>query len=198
MAIRTRSRRLTLIDCDAGTVNLEFLIWSPLLIGWLLASFSIFDAVMTRSQAEKASQTITDLVSRTADTVGEGYFGELFQLFTLMTPRSGGDQAIRIISVVNEDQDGGPYTVRWERVVSSVEGDGSNFSVAAIAARPLPSRSELPDIAYLDSLVIIETYTEFEPLATLFGLEPFTIEQRLYVRPRYIREIVIDDEVGGV
>jgi len=192
MAIQKRSKRLTLIDCEAGTVNLEFLIWSPFLIGWLLGSFSYFDAVMTRSQAEKATQTITDLISRSADAVSESYFDELFTLYTLMTPRSDGASAIRIVSVVNEDKDGGPYTVRWVRTVSSNTGDAGEFSVSAINAKPLPDRSELPDIPFLDSLVVVETYTAFEPIATMLGLEPFTIQQRLFVRPRYTREVEIE------
>lgn len=179
MALRLRE---FLVD-EGGSVTMEFMVALPLLVAWLVGSFVMFDMFWSYSQAEKATYVIGDLVSR-VDAVSDSIFDEYAVVYGLMTPRAPGPTDLRISTVAFED---GNYVLRWSHVTHGVAGAASTGTMPLTdATLPL---AILPTLAEFDSVVLVEAFTPFVPIAGWFGLEPFTMANQVTLRPRFVREI---------
>lgn len=178
---------------EAGTVKIEMVIALPLLFFWLIGSFALFDAFWTYSQAEKASYVIADIASRTPTSVKETELEEWHAVFTAMTPRSDGGRIVRFTSISFLE---GDYVVDWSRVIGNTGGanDKSEHTNASIPTDIIPTLAEF------DSVLLVETFAPYVPIANIYGLNAFSMVNRTTIRPRFSRQVLLevpDDPAGS-
>lgn len=179
------------LDDQHGSVTMEFMVAMPLLVGWLVGSFVMFDMFWSYSQSEKATYVVGDLVSR-VDAVSDALFDEYYLVYAQMTPRAAGERIVRISSIGFES---GAYVQRWSRV-EDADGLPGLGGIVPLTDATLPL-DILPALAEFDSVLLVETFTPFSPLAQWFGIEPFTILNRITLRPRFVREITYAGGTGA-
>ena len=82
-AIHTRLRRF--VRDTAGNMTLETVIWMPLMILVLGATFSFYEAFRQKSLNTKAAFTIADALSRETDPVDDQYLDGMLELLEFLT-----------------------------------------------------------------------------------------------------------------
>ena len=98
---------------ERGTITIEFLLWMPVLIFWIVISVSSYDAFRSRDEASKAAHTLSDFVSRQTE-VDTAFFTELSDLQNKLLPRAPASKWIRVTSIMFAD---GAYQVQWSRAI---------------------------------------------------------------------------------
>ncbi len=164
----------------SGSVAIETVIILPLLF-WAIAAVAIFfDAYRTKSAAEKAAFTISDMLSRETNAITPTYVTNTRSLFDALA-KSDTDSSMRI-SVITWNQDEASYEMEW----SQTRGD----TFTALNATDLIAlAASLPTMADQDAVILVETHTTFEPTLDV-GLGARSIENFVFTRPRYAPQLV--------
>lgn len=174
---------------EDGTVLTEFLILLPLLIWATMAIFVYWDTFRTLNEAQKASYAVADMISRQRADITTGLVNGLDEAMEMMMTDAGAIN-VRLTSV--QYSTAGLYVVLFSR---SSDGVLAGLNAAAITARA----SEIPIMAPLDSVVILETEVTFTPLFDLgilgsaFGpaVEGRTFRNFVVTRPRSLLRICL-------
>lgn len=177
--LRRLSRELRRLRRDErGSITIEFLLWVPVLVAWLVFSVPVFNAYLSRNQTAKAAHTLADIVSRKSAWSDDG-FVELYQLQgkLLTTARQGFDLRVTSVQRVGAD-----YLVRW----SSASG-----GLQPLTAETFPW-PDVPAIADLDSLVYTEVVVPWTPFTAVPGLTAHTWRFGIASRPRFVSAIERD------
>jgi Flp pilus assembly protein TadG len=162
---------------ERGTVTIEFLLWLPVLIFWIVISVSSYDAFRSRDEAAKAAQTLSDIVSRQTE-VDAAFFTELSDLQDKLLPRAPASKWLRVTSIMFV---GGDYQVQWSRSV----GGGVPLTNAEIPLELLPTMADL------DSIIVTEVHSPYQPIANYTGITVTEWDISLVSRPRFVSEIAM-------
>jgi Flp pilus assembly protein TadG len=162
---------------ERGTITIEFLLWLPVFIFWIVISVSSFDAFRSRDEAAKAAHTLSDIMSRQTE-VTDTFFTELSDLQDKLLPRAPASKWLRVTSVMYT---GGDYQVQWSRSL----GGGIPLTNDDI---PL---ALLPTMADLDTVVITEVHSPYQPIANYTGITVTEWGISLVSRPRFVSEIAM-------
>ncbi|MEX0971385.1 MAG: TadE/TadG family type IV pilus assembly protein [Paracoccaceae bacterium] len=160
---------------DRATMLVEFVISAPFLFFWLIGSFVFFDAYRASNQAEKATFTIGDIVSRLT-VVDDDYVDELFQLQNSLLPKSRNNGWIRITSIIY-DEDDDEYQILW----TEHRGEGS----VPLLQEDL-NLELMPTMADADTIVLVETHVPYYPLSRQVGITVESWDNQLTYRPRFV------------
>ncbi len=168
----------------SGSVTVEFVIWFPVLMFWLLGTIVFFDAFKARGNLSAANATVADIISRNSE-VSAGYVTLLHNMQTAMLPRTSGN-GLRISSIKFSidpavPSDPGSYTVEW----SAVKGAASILLVDADIDVP-----SLPNMYDGESLIFVESSVPFVPLTSYLGITFRTLRNDIAISPRYESRIV--------
>lgn len=211
MMTRPSKRFFGLVNDQRGGIVLEFAVWFPVLLLWLVASAVIYDAYRSRDAAIKASYTISDIISRMTtlqDSVSDGAdLGELVELQRKMLPRGGAEQAMRISSIqcvrpggcftdtVVYVPDVADFVVNWSVVpdqsewpVGYLEPDALETGAAFGTSKAVPL-GIMPPMDELDVVLIVDIWVPFTPFTTFAGFSATTWSYRVPVRPRFVPQI---------
>jgi len=170
-------------DQEDGLVMTEFLIMIPLLIWTFLALFVYWDAFRTINQAQKATYSISDLVSRQSDLNTTFINGTQTVAEYLM----GGDSSVKIritsvkfVALSNE-----------MRVIFS-RSPGNRMAQLTTADMNTPAmRARIPLMANQDSVVIVETEIGHKP-AFAVGIPNHYFDNFVVTRPRYNLQVCLN------
>ncbi len=182
-----------------GNITVEAVIIMPLLF-WAVAAMAIFfDVYRTKSKADKAAFTISDMLSRETNSITPDYITNTRTLFDAMTgysstyepvdpgdPFSGyvDDGTGMRISVITWNEDESEYELEW----SKERGD----DFVALTAGDLPALADrLPNMADQDAVILVETYNTYEPVLDV-GLGSTEISTFVFTRPRYAPQLPFD------
>ncbi len=167
---RVRTRRF---DRDErGTSAVEFALLVPVLLLLLVGTVTLFDLFRTHQNVEKATFTLSDMLSR-EQTINQAKLNDMLALLRNMVPSSG-TGGLRVSSIVKSQ---GAFSVRWSRSV------GSN-----VPTTPLPG-SVLPDIAEGDSVLLTESFVPYRAFVDWFTVDFITFTGQSAQRPRIVSEI---------
>jgi Flp pilus assembly protein TadG len=157
---------------ERGASAVEFALLAPVLLLLLLGTVTLFDLFRTHQNVEKATFTLSDMLSR-EQTISRVKVDEMLTLMRNMVPaaNTGG---LRVSSIVRKS---GTWTVRWSRSVGS-----------AVPTTPIPA-SILPDIADGDSVLLTESFVPYRAFVDWFGVEFITFKGQSAHRPRMVSEI---------
>mgnify|MGYP005990618357 FL=1 len=164
---------------DDGSVSLEALILTPLVLWIYAAMFSIFETYEEYSLNQKAAYTIGDMISRETLPIDGDYLDGAHDLLDYVT-QSEGPSTLRVTSL-QYDKRQNRFYVHWSRA-RGAEPAVTNADVAAWTDR-LPS---IPDDEYI---VVTETMTKFTPPFNI-GIGQPEIMNFVFTRPRYAPRVL--------
>ncbi len=174
LAAATRARRFR--DDDRGAITVEFVVWVPILLLWLIGSLAFYDAYRDRGRAVRASNVISDIVTRQTE-ISDAFVGTLQTLLDDLLPGTPAGKSLRITSI---EFKGGKHVIQW--------------SVATKTTMPMKeedlSKLSFPLMAELDTLILVETFIPYEPILGWTGIAGSTLSLYLPSRPRFTTSIV--------
>ncbi len=183
MLLRAARRRLCgFAEDHRGTLTLEFVIVFPLLIVWWVATVVFFDVFRTATANERAAYAIGDMLSRQTETVDDAYIDGLNLVYDYLIDYAG-NNSIRATSITF-DEDANKYLVQWSRGTRG-RPDLSDSSLAAL-------RDYIPIMPDGETVIIVETLLDYEPLWDQVGLAAQTFSSFIVVRPRFAPKVVYE------
>jgi hypothetical protein len=168
---------------ETGTITIEFLLWVPLLCFWFVVSVAFFDAYKSRSEAEKAAQTVSDIMSRQVE-VTDAFVGELYSLQGNLLPRARAGSRLRVSSLqYSIDEEGnGAYRVIW----SVPRGGGLPLADENIPIALLPEA-----MADLETVVLTELSVPYQPFTSWARIDITSWTYSLISRPRFVSAVAM-------
>lgn len=182
----TRSLKAFLRD-DRGLILVEGMLMMPLLIWAFIALMVYWDLFRTMNVTQKAAYSIADLLSRQS-VVTTNFVDGLQEVADFLAPESP-DVRMRITSMqydAGEDE----YVWLWSLSPGGKVAVHDQGSIQDL--RPL-----IPIMDDLDSVIIVETWVDYEPdfdtgtLNFAPGVEGQTFTQFIVTRPRN-RRVCLD------
>ena len=164
---------------EDGNVAIEAMIILPLVFWAYLGMFSIFDTYRQYTNNQKATYTISDMISRQVSPLDATFVDGARSLFDELT-RTITESNLRI-SVVQYDTASGSYEVVWSEVRGSTFNSLTSADVSSWHDR-------LPVMPDDDQIIVVETRTLHEPVFDL-GLATRNIDNFVFTRPRYAKQL---------
>jgi len=173
---------------DHGTATIEFVLWFPLLMFWILGIVVFFDAYKSRAALISANTTVADIVSRNSEINAE--YMELLQLMqsSLLPKTAGGGLRITsILYTVDPDivDDPGTYTVEWSSVTGSASIVLEDDDIRIL---------KLPDMYSTETVMLVESFVPYVPMTRYVGMTSNTQRRSIAISPRYDSRVVWIDE----
>ncbi|MEM6487404.1 MAG: hypothetical protein AAF677_03900 [Pseudomonadota bacterium] len=183
---RSIARGLTGFAADQrGAINLEFMLWLPILLIWTFGAVAAFDGFKSRNNAAKASYTVADILSRKI-AVDDAQMAELFALQRAVlpqAPRTG--QVMRAASIL---YDGSAYIVDWT---------WSSDTTRPLDAEDIPF-DIMPLMGAGSSVTFVEIFVPYRPLTGLSAFGDRLWHFELFTRPRLRSKIEKTDSSAPV
>ncbi len=178
---------------EDGLASAEMILMLPLYLFCIIGTFTYFDAYDVVNRSQKASYTVSDLITRKQDEVTEGYVNGLFSTMQYMMGPSLPVKT-RITSIFyngTEDR----YQVIWSR--SSYPGIPQLNTDTVLSIQ-----NHLPNMADGDALVVVEANIDFKPILGAWNPGQFAFEEGVmkYVvvtRPRFLPKICMSGVACG-
>ncbi|KUF09255.1 TadE/TadG family type IV pilus assembly protein [Pseudoponticoccus marisrubri] len=178
------SRLTRFLRDEDGNVTVETVIWVPLMISILAATFSLFDAFRYKALNVKAAYTISDALSRETDPIDGAYLDGMVDLLAFLT-RSEGPYSLRV-TLVRYDGDNSRYRVEWSQSRGTFE-TLENADLADI-------ETKLPNMLDNERVIVVETATQYVPPFEVPGLNTAGLFYNFgFTRPRFAPKIVWSD-----
>ncbi len=164
---------------DDGDAALEYMIIAPVVMTLFVGTMTIFDAYRAKFEAEAATNTIADLVSRETTTLTDDYIDGMLNVFETLSHRSD-DEALRV-SVVSYNADSQSHEVVWSQSRNSASG-------ALTSAETQNMSDAFPLMGHLDRVVYLETSTDYVVPVGLMRdtfMDDFEIRNDIVITPRF-------------
>lgn len=169
---------------DDGSLTIEAALILPLLFWAYVGCYTYFDAFRQKSEIVRSSYSIADMLSRETNAIDQTYIDGLNTAYDLLTSTGTGTE-IRV-TVVIFDEDDDEFDLGW----SNVSGSRQPLSKADLNSSAWTSR--IPIMSDADSAVIVETWTDLNPVFGWGGLNDAEVSQVNIVRPRFAAQLVWD------
>lgn len=161
-------------DEDAN-MTLEFIIITPVLITWWVASVVFFDAYDARSGAARVSHTIADLVSRQT-TVDNAFINDMLNLQNRMLPF----EPVGIVRLTEVHQDAlGDLEIVWS---SATSGE----IITLVEELPL---GIMPPMKNGQFIMLVESNVPYIPVSRWVGIEAQTWINQTFINARFVDNI---------
>ncbi|WP_425099737.1 TadE/TadG family type IV pilus assembly protein [Tropicibacter sp. S64] len=169
---------------EDGNVTVETILWVPLVITILAATFSLHDAFRYKSLNVKAAYTISDAISRETDPIDNAYLDGMVDLMAYLT-RSAGPYSLRVTLVRYKQADGG-YNVEWSK---------TRGGFSAMTGSDLANLTDnLPNMLDNERIIVVETQTDYQPPFEVPGLNSAGLFYNFgFTRPRFAPKITWSD-----
>lgn len=198
-----RTRIKAFLRDDSGVIMAEALITLPALIWAFLALVVYWDVFRAVNIGQKAAYAIADALSRQT-VITQDFVDGLDNLLTFLTPGSPVSE-MRITSLQMEEgttiangfDSNDSYCLLFSRMVGS---DGSAGRKPYSQGDLKALNTSIPDMADLESVVIVETWMDYTPafdtgiLSFATTLTEQTFVQFIVTRPRNDRRVVLDGQ----
>jgi Flp pilus assembly protein TadG len=164
---------------EKGSIVVEAIMVMPMFIWAYAGLFAYWDAYRSINTVQKAAYTISDLISRSQNSVNDAYIAGMR---TAMNSMVDADQAgeIRVTSYTWSSWRN-RYEVIFSRSPNSAMPSLTTSSLAGMTNR-------LPTMSDGDSAILVEVEIPYTP-PVAFGLTPTTIEQFIVTRPRFLPKL---------
>ncbi|MDT8856536.1 TadE/TadG family type IV pilus assembly protein [Paracoccaceae bacterium Fryx2] len=160
---------------DDGSVVVEAVIVLPLMFWAYLTIFDYWDGFRAMNTIQKASYTISDMISREMEPVNSAYIRGMRDTMNYMLDPDESAK-IRVTSVMWDELDD-RYEVLW-----SNSPDGQMQPLTTATLQPLAYR--LPMMADGTTVLLLQTEVRYRPPFNT-GLNPMTYEYFIVTRPRF-------------
>ena len=173
---------------ESGILLAETLIFMPLLVWGFLALVVYWDVFRTINVTQKAAYSIADLLSRQA-VVNMQFINGLDKVLKFLTP--GAPDSKMLITSLEYNGTTKKYKLLFSRSPNGKAIPRTEASIQAL--KPM-----LPTLADLESVIIVETWVNYEPdfdtgvLNFAPGVKNQTFSQFIVTRPRNWRRVCLD------
>lgn len=162
---------------ETGAINLEYMLWFPLFMFWILGFTTLFDGYARRNEAAKAAYALTDILSREQEVSCDS-LDNYHLLLAALTPTAVGDRMLRVSSI---KFDGTDYSIAWTQPYNTVD-----LTLEELEEMPIVP---LDTISTGQSLLLVELEATYDFAISLNGTSSRTYDFLLAVRPRKTVEI---------
>jgi hypothetical protein len=188
---------------ESGVLLAEALILMPILIWGFIALVVYWDVFRVMNAAQKAAYSIGDLLSRQDVPVTEVFIDGIPEILAFLTPGAAGSR-LRITSLQMVEGPETPPNPVFDAnddfcLLFSRSNDPSVEPYTQSELKSLAPR--IPDMDALDSVVIVETWVDYEPafdtgvLNAAPGVTDQTFYQFIVTRPRgNARRVTLDGQ----
>lgn len=160
-----------------ATLILPFLLWG------YIALYSYWDAYRVMTDVQKASYTISDLITRQQATIDNNFINGMRLTMNAMLSVDEESAEVRVTSLT-WSQANNRFEVEWSRTSGTTRPALTTASLQAF-------RDRIPDMSDGDTAVLVETWVNYRPAMRLGGIGDMTFEQFIVTRPRFAPRIVI-------
>ena len=181
MMTRLISNLRRFVRKEDGNASLEAVIFIPLMLSVLAATFTFHDAFRQKSLNTKAAYTISDALWRETDPINDAYLDGMVEMMEYLT-RSEGPNSLRVTMVrYNAKKD--KFLVDW----SKTRGDFNRLKNKDLKSM----YDDLPTLLHNERIIVVETGTDY---SAPFLVDGFVTDDLFYnmafTRPRFAPQIV--------
>ncbi len=174
---------------ENGSLTVESVIIFPVLVWAVTLTYTYFDGFRESTANLKAAYTVSDLISRESQVpITETYALSMHSIFNRMV-RDNSTLSMRLSFVTYQEGDEGEegrHNVEWS-TSCGYQNIWTNDNVDRLS-------DSLPEMADLDSLIIVETSKDYVPLLTTGWLNrTHQFDNLVFTRPRFSPKIEDDD-----
>ena len=166
---------------ERGSVIAEMVITLPLLIWAYMAMYVYWDAFRMINSVQKASYTISDMVSREMLPIDTNYINGLRDSMNYLV-REDTTVKMRLTSITYS-QINSRFEVHWSRSPGNVVPQLTTATLQAMI-------SKIPTMADGDYVVLVESWVTYTPLFDV-GLDNTEMSQFVVTRPRFVPKICL-------
>lgn len=161
---------------ETGTVMAETVIVLPMLLWSYLAMFVYWDSFRSMNTVQKASYTISDIISREMKVLPPSYFDGMKSVIEMLIDRDQ-DVKMRITSITYK-QSALQFQVLWSYSPGSAMPELTTTTLQAL-------KSRIPAMSDADYATILETEMPYLPAFNV-GMNAMTFKQFIITRPRFV------------
>ncbi len=165
-------------DDDSGSLTMEFVLMLPVLMLWFIGSIVFFNAYITKSAAQRAAHTVSDVISRQTE-VDNAFIDNLLLLQNRMLPSARVGSVT--VSSIQKDATTGDLNMLW---TYSTDGNAQPLQIADI---PLTA---LPLMQPGESVLLVDTSVPFAPLSDWVAMGSNDWTNRVVVTTRFVDPLV--------
>lgn len=162
-----------------GGVNIEAMLFLPLLIAATVGSLIFYDAFRKDSLGDKATFTVGDMLSRETDYITPAYIDSTKALFGFLTGTQDTENTLRV-TVVQYDQDSDSYSVVWSDARGPHVGPLSDADMS-------DAHDAFPVMVDAEQVIVVDSYVDY---SVPTGLHDRVFEARVFTRPRFAPQLV--------
>lgn len=202
--LRFRKSVRNFLKDESGVLLAEALILLPLLVWGFLALVVYWDVFRTINVTQKAAYSISDMISRQG-VITNQFVDGLENVLSFLTPGAPASR-MRVTSI--EFDEGTNNQAAWDADDSFIllfsRSPGDKVPAhTSVTINETAFRNRIPVMSDLESVVIVETWVDYEPdfdvgvLNMAPGLTDQTFTQFIVTRPRNWRRVCLDGAVPG-
>jgi hypothetical protein len=165
---------------EGGSFTVEAVVIFPLLVWAYTAMFVFWDAFKTQNINLKATYTIADMISREQEQICDSYIEGARSIYAFLNAGDSNHE-VRVTSVRQVRNSAGNR--EWEFWSFATDGMQPYTEVNQF-------RSIVPMMADFDSVIIVSTATDWEPIFNT-GLPAMTLSETVVTSPRFSPQIQI-------
>lgn len=173
---------------DRGSVVAEGVIVLPVLLWAYLALFTYWDAFRSLNTVQKASYTVSDMVSRENLGISTAYVDGLDRMMEYLVD-DGQNVSMRLTSVTWSATNN-RFEVHWSR-------SPGNAMIPLTTTTLQPLASKIPNMAAGDYVVILEVSVPYAPTFNI-GMNDMNFEEFIVTRPRFLPCLPLDNIICPV
>ena len=173
---------------DRGSVVAEGVIVLPVLLWAYLALFTYWDAFRSLNTVQKASYTVSDMVSRENLGISTAYVDGLDRMMEYLVD-DGQNVSMRLTSVTWSATNN-RFEVHW-----SLSPGNAMIPLTTTTLQPLASK--IPNMAAGDYVVILEVSVPYAPTFSI-GMNDMNFEEFIVTRPRFLPCLPLDNIICPV
>ncbi|MWD26524.1 hypothetical protein E0K89_003440 [Aquicoccus sp. SCR17] len=174
-----RARLREFLRDSRASITVESAILLPILSICFVLMYVIFDAFRQQAVSQKASYTISDMLSRETDYINPTYMDHAREMLEWLSSQHRQDIALRV-TVISYDADQDRYAVEW----SKTRGDSQPWHSSDVR----DWHDQLPVMVDNEQVILVETWSQYEPPLNV-GFLPREIRTRVFTRPRFTGQL---------
>ena len=164
---------------EGGYVIVEAVLVLPMMLWAFLALYTFWDAYRSATTIQKATYTISDLISRQQKEVNPAFInGMRTAMDKMILPRLTPE--LRVTSIVRSDANA-RFEVQWSCVSGTLSPKLTTSSLQLL-------KHKIPDMADGNTVILVETWVDYDPALDI-GLTEKRFQQFIVTRPRWAAKI---------
>ncbi|MGX9354620.1 TadE/TadG family type IV pilus assembly protein [Roseobacteraceae bacterium S113] len=177
-SLRTRARGFA--GDDRGSVNIEAILFFPLLVSVIAATMVLYDGFRRDSLNQKAAYAIGDLLSRETSEINGAYLDGARDLVSSMIGVDQNDVTVRVTQV-SYSAGNNSYVRNWSYVSGNLAGALTSSQVRNMA-------DDLPGMSNGERIILVDTFVDHNWAIDL-GLDDTAFQASIVTRPRFAPQL---------